>query len=105
MAENNRYEIVVSEKAMQGLGRIISYIAFQSVSAASKVKVEIIRGIQSLDVFPERYPFLAGDFIPYNKYRKLVIMQRYLIIYQIQERKVFVDFVVDCRQDYQWLLH
>lgn len=104
MEEKNLYEIIVSEKAIQGFGRIISYIAYDSLVAADKVRKEIIHGIRSLEAFPERYPFLAGEFIPYNKYRKLVILKRYLVIYQIQERKIFVDYVLDGRQDYQWLI-
>lgn len=31
--------------------------------------------------------------------------KRYLLIFQIQEDIVYVDYVVDCRQDYAWLLH
>jgi hypothetical protein len=32
------------------------------------------------------------------------VQQRYLILYQIHEDKVFVDLVIDGREDYQWLL-
>lgn len=31
--------------------------------------------------------------------------KRYLLIFQIREDIVYVDYVVDCRQDYAWLLH
>jgi hypothetical protein len=30
--------------------------------------------------------------------------KRYLLIYQIKGDTVYVDYVVDCRQDYGWLL-
>ncbi len=42
--------------------------------------------------------------IPTGKYRKLLIAKRYLLIYLVKGDKVYVDAVVDCRQDYGWLL-
>ena len=39
-----------------------------------------------------------------HKYRKLLFAEPYLMVYHVAERKVFVDFIVDCRQDYQWLI-
>ncbi|MDD4658959.1 MAG: type II toxin-antitoxin system RelE/ParE family toxin, partial [Eubacteriales bacterium] len=29
---------------------------------------------------------------------------RYLLIYQIKDNIVYIDAVVDCRQDYIWLI-
>lgn len=104
MEIQKQYNVIISNKARDGLGKIISYIALNSVTAVGNVKAEIIKSIKSLTVFPEAYPFLEGEFIPYNKYRKMIVLKRYLIIYQIQDSNVFVDYVVDCRQDYQWLI-
>jgi len=28
----------------------------------------------------------------------------YLILYQIKEQTVYVDYIVDCRQNYSWLV-
>ena len=47
---------------------------------------------------------LSDPYIPAGKYRKLLMGKRYLLIYQIKEDTVYVDYVVDCRQDYGWLL-
>ena len=53
---------------------------------------------------PERYPFLEAEFIPSNKYHKMFVEKWYLVLYQIQDEIVYVDFIVDCRQDYRWLM-
>jgi hypothetical protein len=42
--------------------------------------------------------------LPEHKYRKLLFEKRYLLIYQIKGNTVYVDAMVDCRQDYGWLL-
>lgn len=47
---------------------------------------------------------MNAEFIPLNKYHKMFVEKRYLILYQIKDRKVYVDYIVDCRQDYGWLI-
>ena len=90
MTAEKQYKVIVSEKAYDTLSKIISYIALDSIEAAVKVKNEISKAMASLSYL--------------NKYRKLVIMRRYLIIYQCRDELVYVDYIVDCKQDYQWLI-
>ena len=35
----------------------------------------------------------------------LLFEKRYMIIFQIIDEPVYADYVVDCRQDYRWLIH
>ena len=92
MTAEKQYKVIVSEKAYDTLSKIISYIALDSIEAAVKVKNEISKAMASL------------SYLPYNKYRKLVVLRRYLIIYQCRDEIVYVDYIVDCKQDYQWLI-
>ena len=98
------YKVVVADKAKEALGEIIAYIAADSLQNAQSVKTEIIKALNSLAVLLERFPFLEGEFIPYNKYRKMVVLKRFLVIYQLKAETVYVDFVLDCKQDYGWLI-
>jgi hypothetical protein len=36
--------------------------------------------------------------------REIFIEKWYLILYQIKDQTVYVDYIVDCRQDYGWLV-
>ena len=63
-----------------------------------------MNAIRSLSIMPERFPFLTAEFIPLNKYHKMFVEKYYLILYQIKDQTVFVDYIVDCRQDYGWLV-
>ena len=51
----------------------------------------------------ERFPYLEPDNRK-NPYRKMFVPKRYLVLYMIEENHVFVDYIIDCRQDYHWLL-
>ena len=104
MDKNKLYKVKISEEAQRGLGNIVSYVALNSIQAARVLKKDLVAEISSLKLFPERIPFLEGEFIPFNKYHKLVVRKNYLVIYQIKDDTVWVDYIIDCRQDYQWLI-
>lgn len=53
---------------------------------------------------PERFPFLTAEFISPNKYHKTFVQRWHLILYQIKNQIVYVDYIVDCRQNYEWLI-
>ena len=53
---------------------------------------------------PQRCPWLKGEYIPRNVYRFILFEKRYMLIFQIVDHTVYAEYVVDCRQDYGWLL-
>lgn len=99
-----RYKIIVSDRAKTMLGSNVKFIAQNSLLAARDTKEKILTAIRSLSSMPERCPFFDGEFVPRNKYHKMVVESRYLILYQIKDKTVYVDYVIDGRQDYSWLV-
>jgi len=86
------------------LGSNVKFIAQNSLLAARDTKEKILTAIRSLSSMPERCPFFDGEFVPRNKYHKMVVESRYLILYQIKDKTVYIDYVIDGRQDYSWLV-
>jgi plasmid stabilization system protein ParE len=82
----------------------VLFLAQKSPTAARKGKNVLMDAIRSLQQMPERFPFLEVEFIPSNKYHKMFVEKWYLILYQIKGQTVYVDYIVDCRQDYGWLV-
>ena len=99
-----KYRVIISDRAKQMLGMHIRFLAQVNKPAAKKLKERLVTEIRSLQEMPERYPFFNEAFIPANKYLKLYIENWYLVLYQIKDETVYVDWIVDCRQDYQWLI-
>lgn len=99
-----KYRVIISDQAKQNLLLHVRFLAQINKSAAQKLRQRIVAEIRSLEQMPHRYPFLNAEFIPPNKYHKLYIENYYLILYQIRDDTVYVDWIVDCRQDYQWLI-
>ena len=99
-----RFKVEVSDRAKTMLGAHVKFLAQKSPSAARDKKDEIITAIRSLSAMPERCPFFDSDFVPRNKYHKMVVDNRHLILFQIKDKTVYVDYIIDCRQDYSWLV-
>ena len=98
------YSVVVSERAAQMLVSHASFLANVNVEAANRLTSEFVETANSLRNMPQRHPRLRGDYIPRNTYRFALFEKRYMLIFQIVDDIVYVDYVVDCRQDYRWLL-
>lgn len=99
-----RYTVIISDRAKQMLGQHIRFLAQVNKDAAVELKKRFLTEFRSLESCPQRYPFFSADFIPPNKYHKLYIKNWFLVLYQIKDNTVYIDWIVDRRQDYSWLL-
>ena len=101
---NKCYVVIISDEAAQMLVSHARFLSVISEAAAFRLIEEFEKKAKTLEEFPERNPWLDDPLIPRRKYRKLLIAERYLLIYQLKENSVHIDSIVDCRQDYGWLL-
>lgn len=99
-----KYKVIVSDRAKEMLGMHIRFLAQVNKAAAVKLKTRLVAEMRALQDMPQRYPFFNENHIPANKYHKLYVENWYLVLYQIKDDTVYVDWIVDCRRDYQWLL-
>ncbi|HAH96635.1 MAG TPA: plasmid stabilization protein [Firmicutes bacterium] len=104
MENRLQYKVLVSDRARQMLASHIRFLAQKNPAAARQTKKDLMDDVRLLQQMPERFPFLKADFIPPNKYQKMFVEKWYLVIYQVRNQTVYVDYIVDCRQDYDWLL-
>ncbi len=102
--EGSWYEVTISEEATQMLVSHAQFLAQVSEPAALRLIEAFQEKAASLKHFPGRNPWLSDPLIPEFKYRKLLIEKRYLLLYQVKSNTVYIDAVVDTRQDYGWLL-
>ena len=104
MADSKRYKVIVSDRAKRMLGTHIRFMAQVNKQAAVEKKKEIMTVLRSLSQMPQRYPFFEELYITPNKYHKMFIEKWYLVLYQIQDDTVYVEYILDCRKDYSWLV-
>ena len=99
-----RYQVIIAERAGEMLVQHTRFLAQVTPQAADKLRMDIIEAAKSLQDFPERGAWLVNPALPANAYRKLIVDKRYLLIYKIKDDKVYIDYMVDCRQEYAWLI-
>ncbi len=104
MEQQNKYRVIVSERATQMLVSHAAFLAQVSEEAAERLTSEFEKAANSLKSMPQRCPWLTGEYIPRNAYRFILFEKYYMIIFQIVDDIVYADYVVDCRQDYSWLI-
>lgn len=104
MDKTPRYDVIISDRARHMLGVNIRFLANVSPSAARKTKSEILETIRSLATMPERFSFFGAEHIPPNKYHKVFVENCHLVLYQVKDRTVYVDYILDCRQDFRFLI-
>ena len=46
----------------------------------------------------------CSEVFTVEKYRKLIFDKYHILLYQVKDQVVYVEYVIDGRQDYQWLL-
>ena len=102
---DKKYKVIVSDRAKRMLGTHIRFMAQVNKDTAKAKKKELMEAMRSLERMPQRFPFFEEAYMPTNKYHKMFIEKWYLVLYQIQDDTVYVDYIVDCRKDYNWLIH
>ena len=103
MADSKKYKVIVSDRTKRMLGTHIRFMAQVNKQTAAKKK-EIMTAMRSLSQMPQRFPFFEELYITPNKYHKMFIEKWYLVLYQIQDDTVDVEYILDCRKDYSWLV-
>ena len=103
-SQTRRYHVAISERAGEMLVQHTLFLAQISLEAADRLRIKIMEAAKSLEKLPERGSWLVDPVLPASVYRKIVVDKRYLLIYRIKDDTVYIDHVVDCRQEYSWLM-
>lgn len=97
------YQVIVSKRAAQQLIGCAAFAAKLEERLAHQLVRDFRAAAASLRKFPYRNPVLRSDVFSTEKYRKMVFDKWHLLIYQIKGEKVYIEYVIDGRQDHQWL--
>ena len=104
MPEPEEYQVIVSKRATQQLVELAAFNAQLDEKLAYKLIEEFRSAADSLKMFPFRNPVLRSEVFTVEKYRKMLFGKWNLLIYQIKGNTVYVEYVIDARSDYQWLI-
>ena len=93
------YFVIIAPAVNDRVAEHIEFLARVSEKTAKRLLNEMIAGVRSLKTLPYRNPLYNRPYLPLDKYRYLIVFNRFRIVYQIDGDYVFVDDIQDCRQD------
>lgn len=103
--DKTTFRVEISKRAAQMLVSHAAFLAKVSPEKAEQLVASFESAAKSLEKMPYRCPRISYEYMSGRKYRSLLFEKRYLIIYQISDETVFIDYILDCRQEYDWLLN
>ena len=89
-------KILISKNAKDDLYFYYYYKQKYSKSAAKKFFEDFNSSIQSLLLFPYMFPKFSTN----SSHRKILFNKKYLIIYFIEKDNIFIDSIINCKQNY-----
>ena len=101
---NKIYDVKITDTAWEQMIEHARFLANVSVEAANRLVDEFVGNTGTLAKMPERYPWLEHNAIPFQKYRKIFFGKYHMALFEIRGNIVYITAVIDCRQDYGWLL-
>ena len=95
-----KYTVVVSRRADEMLVRHARFLAQVSVPAARRLVREFEEILDTLESRPFQFPPEEDYNLPEGVYRKALFCKWYKALFTIGEDRVYLDAVLDCRQDH-----
>lgn len=93
------YKVIVSERTDRMMARHVRFLAKVSQSAAVRFADEFEAVLNELESNPYQFPLETDGNLPEGKYRKALFGKRYKALFTIEDGAVYLDAVLDCRQD------
>ena len=98
------YSVVWSTKALADLAECVQFLLNVSKEAAINLRNEAFSYANSLEAFPEKNPiFEMPKAFPFVL-RKQVVSKRYTLLYTIENDKIVIYRMLDCRRQFNSLL-
>jgi plasmid stabilization system protein ParE len=99
---NDKFAVTVARRADRMLLSHSRFLAQVSPAAAGRLLLGFRKMTRRLADNPYQFPFadeLDAPGLPMETYRKCLIDKRYKCLFLVEGRNVYIDAVIDCRQE------
>ncbi|MDR0596434.1 MAG: type II toxin-antitoxin system RelE/ParE family toxin [Clostridiales Family XIII bacterium] len=97
-----KYSVIFADRASQMMVSHSGFLARVNPAAARRLLSEFRSATDRIAAQPLAYPY-ADDIdacgIPPATYRKCLIAGRYKALFTVENQTVYIDAVIDCRQE------
>ena len=93
-----KYQIILSSRVDAQLLQHTEFLARVSLPAAKRFRAEYAKILDRLEDNPYQFPPETDMSLPEGLYRKALFAKRYKALFSVENHTVYLDAVVDCRQ-------
>lgn len=93
------YAVVFASRVDAQLLKHTEFLAKVSVPAAKAFRNAFAQILAELETNPLRFPMETDPNLPKGLYRKALFAKRYKALFSVAGSTIYLDAVVDCRQD------
>ena len=97
--DNNAYAIAVREECLVSFENHLEALANVNISDTENLYISFWDVVVHLAAYPDRNPLIRISSAPEAEYRRALFGQHHAILYEVADEKVFIDAVVDLRQN------
>lgn len=94
-----KYEVIISRRVEATLLLHVRFLSKVSIQAARILRDAFKDAIGKLSSNPFQFQEELDLNLPKGKYRRAILLRRYKVVFSVKGNTVFVDAVVDCRQE------
>ncbi len=91
------YTVSVARRVDAQLIRHIRFLAKVSLPAARRFREEYAEIVKRLEDNPFQFPVDTDPMLPEGLYRRALFARWYKALFTVENKKVYLDAVVDCR--------
>ena len=92
-------KVIFGSRMDNMLLRHVEFLARVSVPAAKQFRDEFKKVIREIEDNPYQFPYEVDMNLPAHTYHKALFAKRYKALFIVEGKMVYLDAVVDCRQD------
>ncbi|MBQ3702196.1 MAG: type II toxin-antitoxin system RelE/ParE family toxin [Oscillospiraceae bacterium] len=93
-----RYTVITASRVDSQLIRHIRFLSNVSLPVAKRFRKEYEEILDCLEENPFQYPVDTDPNLPEGMYRKALFSRWYKALFIVENKTVYLDAVVDCRQ-------
>lgn len=93
-----QYHVIIASRARMQLLRHIEFLARVSIAAARRLRDDFASVLEELEKNPYAFAKETDMNLPEGLYRRAIFGVRYKVLFIIEEKTVYLDAVLDCRQ-------
>lgn len=93
------YTVIFASRVDAQLLKHTEFLARVSIPAAKAFRNAFAQVLEDLATNPLRFPVETDRNLPEGLYRKALFAKRYKALFSVVGNNVYLDAVVDCRQD------